>query len=95
MPSVYICDLLECLSLSYYLTTANAKLDLNFEPLLAFRSRRILVVNIPNKVVGFFELQRNPSKADTIGTTTVCLKYGGICTSGGSGVLPLGMVMNT
>ena len=35
------------------------------------------------------------SKADTIGTATVCPYYGGICISGASGILLVGMVMCT
>ena len=37
----------------------------------------------------------NLSKVDTIGTTTECLRYGGIHNSGASGVFPVGLVMCT
>ena len=40
-------------------------------------------------------IQWNLSKADTIGTTAVCLLLGGIRTSEASGVFPVGVAIHT
>ena len=36
-----------------------------------------------------------PSKVDTIGTTAVCLGYGGICNFGASGILLVSVALHT